>query len=181
MRRTGRDSDPSLERACWDPGIWAYLPEGRRLPETFMQLCSQFGFAAKRLPETGLWNYVVLGGATLSAMYRRALFLEECCRNSLVPENLMLLASARRVNLEVDHIHRLSCPLDGCKTGAGLAEGLRQHFVANSGHDRLRKMWSNAVVCSTPNERAGFVQTLTTWLETAPQPGSVLVVSEQPR
>ena len=57
------------------PGIRAYLLEGRHLPETFLQL----GFAAKRLPETGLWDYVVLGGATLPAMHRRALFLEECC------------------------------------------------------------------------------------------------------
>ena len=110
-----------------------------------MQLCSQFWFRSQEdCLKTGLWNYVVLGGATLPAMYRRALFLE-CCRKSLVPENLILLASARRVNLEVDHIHRLSFPLDGCKTEAGLAERLRQHFVANSGHDSLRK---DVVKCS---------------------------------
>ena len=161
-------------------GLRSQLPEGGALPERFVKVWGELGFTAEERAD-GLWNYVILGGATLPAMYKRALFLEDSCLHfGLVPENLILLASGRKVDGNVDFVPELDMALDDCETEADLAEKLRQHFERNLGNGHLAKMWSHASVVKTSTERAGFLETLNQWLHTAPAPGSVLVLSSQP-
>ena len=152
------------------------LSAGPVLQENFWKACGDLGFTSARVPEAGVWNYVVITGGTLIGMEKKCSFLQKCISNGVVPDQVIMLASSRPRDSAADHSSHVLVP-DDCATEAGLAERLRQYLARNSDHAEL---WSSALVVPTDNPKAGFAETFQTWLQTSPCPGRLLVVSGQP-
>lgn len=154
-------------------GIRSKLPRGPKLAGSFMQLCQAMGFTQEKVP-AGIWTYALIAGATLPNMERRCLFLERCFKSGVLPEHVAMLASDPEADCST-----LQLEVHGCATEADLAKRLQEHLASRSNSCMATK-WLAASVVRTENPRAGFMETLKTWLQASPVPGRLLVVSHQP-
>ncbi|CAE7231178.1 unnamed protein product, partial [Symbiodinium necroappetens] len=171
-------------------GPRCYFPPRRRFADegAFRVVCQELGFVDGPSLQLTSYAYSIVPGASLSGLFDRCQVLESlCCDEAAVCiGKVVILASTRAADAVVDSHEKVEgCPCISCvdfTTESALAEELLEQlrYRHHMGPPCLEQSWRAAEVVTTQNPKAGFSETFSAWLSTVPDPGSILLICNQP-